>query len=50
MELEPNDLARLRSQTSKGDLILFTGTGFSAGAMDHNGIPIPSVIEMKREL
>jgi len=50
MELEPNDLARLRSQASRGELILFTGAGFSLGAKDHAGRPIPSSKDLKREL
>jgi hypothetical protein len=50
MELEANDLARLRSQVSRGELILFTGAGFSIGAKDHSGRPIPSVSELKKEL
>jgi hypothetical protein len=50
MELEANDFARLRSQVSRGELILFTGAGFSIGAKDHSGRPIPSVSELKKEL
>jgi hypothetical protein len=50
MELEAHDLARLRSQASRGELILFTGAGFSIGAKDHSGRPVPSVNELKREL
>ena len=50
MELEANDFARLRSQASRGELILFTGAGFSVGANDHSGRPIASSHELKREL
>src|ERR1022692_5089285 len=50
MELEAHDLARLRSQASRGELILFTGAGFSFGAEDHSGHPVPSVNELKQEL
>jgi len=50
MELEANDLARLRSQASRGELILFTGAGFSTGAKDRSGRSIPSSGELKREL
>ncbi len=50
MELDANDLARLRSQTERGQLILFTGAGFSTGAKDRSGRPIPSSGELKREL
>lgn len=50
MELEAHDFARLRSYVSRGELILFTGAGFSLGAKDHSGRPIPSVGELKKEL
>jgi hypothetical protein len=50
MELEAHDFARLRSQASRGELILFTGAGFSLGAKDHSGRSIPSVNELKHEL
>jgi hypothetical protein len=50
MELESHDLARLRSQASRGELILFTGAGFSFGAKDHYGRPVPSVNDLKQEL
>jgi hypothetical protein len=50
MEIEAHDLARLRSQASRGELILFTGAGFSAGAKDHAGRGIPLGSELKREL
>jgi hypothetical protein len=50
MQLEPTDLARLRSQASRGELILFTGAGFSLGTKDHAGRTIPSSYELKREL
>ncbi|MGA2186347.1 MAG: hypothetical protein ABSH47_25305 [Bryobacteraceae bacterium] len=48
--LDSNDLARLRSQTARGELILFTGAGFSAGARDHSGVAIPSSGDLRREL
>ncbi len=50
MELEAHDFARLRSQASRGELILFTGAGFSLGAEDYSGRPIPSSQDLKREL
>jgi len=50
MELDAHDLARLKSQVSRGEVILFTGAGFSLGAKDHSGRPIPSVGELKKEL
>ena len=50
MELEANDLARLRSQVSRGEVVLFTGAGFSSDAKDHSGRAIPSSTDLKREL
>src|SRR6267378_380549 len=50
MQIEPTDLARLRSQVSRGELILFTGAGFSLGAKDRTGRNIPSSSELKREI
>ena len=43
-------LSRLRSQTESAGLVLFTGAGFSAGAKDRRGRPIPSVRKLKEEL
>lgn len=50
MELDPNDMARLRSHASRGELVLFSGAGFSAGARDRSGNPIPAGFELTREL
>ena len=50
MQLEEHDLARLKSQVSRGEVILFTGAGFSLGAKDHSGRPIPSVGDLKKEI
>ena len=50
MQIEPADLARLRSQASRAEIILFTGAGFSVGAKDYSGRPIPSGWQLKREL
>jgi hypothetical protein len=50
MELEANDFARLQSQTSHGELLLFTGAGFSSGAKDYSGRSIPSTFDLKREI
>jgi SIR2-like domain len=50
MPLDSNDLARIRSQMSRAEIILFTGAGFSLGAKDRNGVSIPSVFELKNEL
>jgi hypothetical protein len=50
MRIEPADLARLRSQASRAEIILFTGAGFSVGAKDFCGRSIPSGWQLKREL
>jgi len=50
MQIEPSDLARLRSQASRAELILFTGAGFSLGARDRARRPLLSSPELKREL
>jgi hypothetical protein len=50
MQIEPRDLARLRSQASRGELILFTGAGFSLGAKNSQGKPLPTSTQLKRDL
>jgi hypothetical protein len=50
MQMDSSDLARLRSQTSRGELILFTGAGFSVGAKNRSGQLIPTSSELRREL
>jgi len=50
MQIEASDLVRLRSQASRGELILFTGAGFSLGAKDRTGRNIPSSQDLKREI
>jgi hypothetical protein len=50
MQMEATDLARLRSQASRGELVLFTGAGFSLGGKDRAGRSIPSSPELKREI
>lgn len=47
MHIDDSDLARLRSQATRGELILFTGAGFSVGAKNHSGQPVPSSSELK---
>jgi len=42
--------ARLRQQLSRGDLILFTGAGFSRGALTPRGRALPSGGELKQAL
>src|SRR5436190_22534853 len=46
-EVDENVLQRLRSQLSRGEVILFTGAGFSLGARNRNGVPLPTVTELK---
>jgi SIR2-like domain len=50
MHIEPTDLARLRSQVSRAEVILFTGAGFSLGTKDHSGRLIPTSGQLRREL
>src|SRR5260370_32059392 len=50
MQMDGSDLARLRSQTSRGELILFTGAVFSVGAKNRSGQLIPTSSELRREL
>jgi hypothetical protein len=50
MKIEDTDLARLRAQISRGEVILFTGAGFSLGARGTSGQEMPSSGELKREL
>jgi hypothetical protein len=41
---------RLGDQMAKGEVILFTGAGFSHGAMDTDGEPIPQVRQLTQEI
>ena len=50
MPLDPHDFKRLRNQISRGEVILFTGAGFSRDAADHDGQPIPSPRELAERL
>jgi len=50
MALDNNLLNRLRSYMSRGELVLFTGAGFSLSGSNHQGLPIPSAKELKQEL
>ena len=45
-----NDLAYLRGQVESGGLVLLTGAGFSLGAMDIQGRPLPTGDEFAQEL
>jgi len=50
MPLDEHDLARLRSQMSRAEVILFTGAGFSLDASDLLARPLPSSQALKQEL
>ena len=41
---------RLGEQMARGEAILFTGAGFSFGATDRDGQPIPQVRQLKEEI
>lgn len=43
-------VAYLRGRFEQGDMVLFTGAGFSSGAKNVGGTPIPSVATLKRRL
>jgi hypothetical protein len=43
-------LRRLGEQMSRGEVILFTGAGFSHGATDRHGVAIPQVKRLKEEI
>lgn len=43
-------LERFRSQMRQGQLVLFTGAGFSRAAISYSGRPIPGVEELKQAL
>ncbi len=50
MRIDNGLKARLRRQLSSGELILFTGAGFSRGANTPDGVPISSVYDLRAEL
>jgi hypothetical protein len=41
---------RLREQMERAEITLFTGAGFSYGACDRNGQPVPQVNDLRREI
>jgi hypothetical protein len=43
-------IARLRDWFARGQVVLFTGAGFSRGAFDRAGRPIPQVADLRAEL
>jgi tetratricopeptide (TPR) repeat protein len=46
-EIDPNVFRRLASQMSRGDVILFTGAGFSIGTQNRDGVMLPDVPDLK---
>ena len=50
MPMDSHDFQRLRNQISRGEVILFTGAGFSRDATDGEGQPIPSPRELAERL
>src|SRR5438876_121969 len=50
MTLSDSTFARLRSQMERAEIVLFTGAGFSMGAKDRQGRPVPSSSQLKEEL
>lgn len=50
MSLSDSSFARLRSQMERAEIVPFTGPGFSMGAKDRQGEPVPSSTQLKEEL
>lgn len=50
MPLDEHDMARLRSQMSRAEVVLFTGAGFSLDAKDLSGRSVPSGKALREEL
>lgn len=50
MPIPPNTLQRLRAQASRGELVLFTGAGFSSAARDRSGNSLPSSRDLRQLL
>jgi len=48
--IDPAILTRLKSQTERAGLVLFTGAGFSWDAKDRRGQQLPTVAALKNEL
>ena len=43
-------LSRIRSQSSRAGLVLFTGAGFSCSAKNRDGLSLPSTDDLKKEI
>jgi hypothetical protein len=50
MQIPDHVLTRLKSQTSRGEIVLFLGAGFSKAAHDSASRPLPNSKELTREL
>src|SRR6478736_3656554 len=50
MAIDARTLQRLRAQASRGELVLFTGAGFSAAAADRKGNQLPLPDELRHLL
>jgi hypothetical protein len=48
--MTPAAWKRLSEQMARGDVVLFTGAGFSVGARDMEGNPVPQVSQLTREI
>lgn len=48
--LADSTISRLKSQMSRGELVIFTGAGFSLAAISRKGIHLPSVADLKKQL
>ena len=48
--IDKHTLTRLRSQISRGEILLFTGAGFSLDASDTTGRSLPSSTDLKKAL
>lgn len=49
-DLAVDPVARLRGWIARGEVVLFTGAGFSNGAADRDGQAIPQVKDLKHEV
>ncbi len=50
MTINESALARLKSQLARGEIVLFTGAGFSSGAKDRTGLNVPGSTQLAEEL
>ena len=50
LQLSQSQGARLKSFGARGELVLFTGAGFSLSARTRNGSPLPTVATLRKRL